>query len=61
MLLWFTDLMNVTEEVTIYRPNVSTLLCSAHSENMLQSLERFLSNLNVVAIQNSLDGFRIWS
>ena len=26
MLLWFTDLMNVTEEVTIYRPNVSTLL-----------------------------------
>ena len=26
MLLWFTDLMNVTEEVTIHRPNVSTLL-----------------------------------
>ena len=25
---------------------------------MLQSLKRFLSNLNVVAIQNSLDGFR---
>ena len=25
MLLWFTDLMNVTEEVTIHRPNVSTL------------------------------------
>ena len=21
MLLWFTDLMNVTEEVTIHRPN----------------------------------------
>ena len=61
MLLWFTDLMNVTEEVTIYRPNVSTLLSSAHSENMLQSLKRFLSNFNVVAIQNSLDGFRIWS
>ena len=50
--------MNVTEEVTIYRPNVSTLLSNAHSENMLQSLKRFLSNFNVVAIQNSLDGFR---
>ena len=29
MLLWFTDLINVTEEVTIHRPNVSTLLSSA--------------------------------
>ena len=29
MLLWFADLMNVTEEVTIHRPNVSTLLFSA--------------------------------
>ena len=29
MPLWFTDLMNVTEEVTIHRPNVSTLLSSA--------------------------------
>ena len=29
MLLWFADLMNVTEEVTIPRPNVSTLLSSA--------------------------------
>ena len=29
MLLWFTDLMNVTEEVTIHRPNVSTLLSIA--------------------------------
>ena len=26
MLLWFVDLMNVTEEVTIHRPNVLTLL-----------------------------------
>ena len=26
--------------------------------NMLQSLKRFLTNFNVVAIQNSLDGFR---
>ena len=29
MLPWFKDLMNVTEEVTIHRPNVSTLLSSA--------------------------------
>ena len=29
MLLWFADLMNVTEEITIHRPNVSTLLSSA--------------------------------
>ena len=29
MLLWFTDLMNVTEEVTIHRSNVLTLLSSA--------------------------------
>ena len=29
MLLWFLDLMNTTEEVTIDRPNVSTLLSSA--------------------------------
>ena len=27
-------------------------------ENMPQSLKKFLSNFNVVAIQNSLDGFR---
>ena len=29
ILLWFTDLMNVTEEVTTHRPDVSTLLSSA--------------------------------
>ena len=28
-LHWFADLMNVTKEVTIHRPNVSTLLSSA--------------------------------
>ena len=31
MLLWFADLMNVTEEVTIHRPNVSTLLSLTES------------------------------
>ena len=29
ILLGFKDLMNVTEEVAIHRPNVSTLLSSA--------------------------------
>ena len=29
MLHWFAVLMNVTEEVTVHRPNVSTLLSSA--------------------------------
>ena len=29
MLLWFTSLMNVTEEVKIHRPNVSTPLSNA--------------------------------
>ena len=32
MLHWFADLMNVTEEVTIHRPNVSTLLSSAQKK-----------------------------
>ena len=32
MLLWFKDLMNLTEEVTIHRPNVSTLLSSTFIE-----------------------------
>ena len=29
MLLWFKDLINVTEEVAIRKPNVSTLLSNA--------------------------------
>ena len=40
MLLWFTDLMNVTEEVTIYRPNVSTLLSSAFIRGDLNAATR---------------------
>ena len=31
MPLWFTDLKNVTEEVTIHRPNVSTYLPFLHA------------------------------
>ena len=40
MLLWFTDLINVTEEVTIRRPNVSTLLSSAFIRGDLNATTR---------------------
>ncbi|CAH3161920.1 unnamed protein product [Pocillopora meandrina] len=40
MLLWFADLMNVTEEDTIHRPNVSTLLSSAFIRGDLDAVTR---------------------
>ena len=40
MLLWFTDLMNVTEEDTIHRPNVSTILSSAFIRDDLNAATR---------------------
>ena len=40
MLLWFKDLMNVTEEVTIHRPNDSTLLSSAFISGNLNAATR---------------------
>ena len=40
MLLWFTDLLNVTEEVTIHRPKVSTLLSSAFIRGDLNAASR---------------------
>ena len=40
MLFWFADLMNVTEEVTIHRPNVSTLLSSAFIRGDLNTATR---------------------
>ena len=42
MLLWFTDLMNVTEEVTTHRPNVSTLPSSAFIRGDLNAATRGL-------------------
>ena len=42
MLIRFTDLMNVTEEITIHRPNVSTLLSSAFIRGDLNCDNRFL-------------------
>ena len=46
MLLWFEDLMNVSE-VTIHRPNVSTLLSSAFIRGDLNAATRgpFISSL----------------
>ena len=40
MLLWFANLMNVTEEVTIHRPHVSTLLPSAFIRGDLNAATR---------------------
>ena len=48
MLLWFTDLINVTEEVTIHRPKVSTLMSSALIRGDLNAATRgpFIEGLN---------------
>ena len=40
MLHWFADLMNITEEVTIHRPNVLTLLSSAFIRGDLNAAKR---------------------
>ena len=40
MLLWFKDLMNVTEEVAIYRPNICTLLSNAFIRGDLNTATR---------------------
>ena len=40
MLLWFADLINVTKEVTIHRPNVSTFLSSAFIKGYLNAATR---------------------
>ena len=40
MLLWFTDLMNATEEVTIHRTNVSALLSNTFIRDDLNTATR---------------------
>ena len=40
MLLWFADLVIVTEEVAVHRPNVSTLLSSAFIRGDLNAATR---------------------
>ena len=52
MLLWFTDLMNVTEEVIIHRPNVSTLLSrvslvAAFRSPLMKALDRNVETLGL--------------
>ena len=49
MLLWSTDLMNVTEEATIHRPNVSTLLSSA-----FQALDKNVETLGLWIVASSV-------
>ena len=44
MLLRFKDLMNVTKEVTTYRPNVSTLLPSAFIRGDLNAATYYTSD-----------------
>ena len=50
MLLWFTDLMNVTEEVTIDRPNISTVLSSAFIRGGLKFLFCVCVNVNDIPL-----------
>ena len=40
MLLWFKDLMNVTKEAIIHRPNISTLTCLVPSSEVIQMLQQ---------------------
>ena len=53
MQLWFTDLMNVTEEVIVHRPNVSTFLSSAfirgdlNAEEVVFSIKHQILETNV--------------
>ena len=51
VLLWFTDLMNVTEKVTIHRPNVSKLLFSAFILFRLRGI--FSPNLRILSRKNN--------
>ena len=46
MLLWFKDLMNVNEEVTMYKPNVSILLSSAFINSFSWKFQGFKDSVN---------------
>ena len=45
MLLWFADVVNVTEKVTVHRPNVSTLLSGAFIR--VKALDRSVETLGL--------------
>ena len=46
MLLWFKDLMNVNEEVTMYKPNVSIHLSSAFINSFSWKFQGFKDSVN---------------
>ena len=46
MLLWFKDLMNVNEEVTMHKPNVSIHLSSAFIISFSWKFQGFKDNVN---------------
>ena len=46
MVLWFTDLMNVTKDVTIHRLNISTLLSSAFIRGELYYIIQMLLTIS---------------
>ena len=52
MLLWFADVVNVTEKVTVHRPNVSTLLSSAFIR--VKALDRSVETLGLWIITSSV-------
>ena len=53
MLLWSTDLLNVAEEVTIHRPNVSTLLSGAFFRRSVGGVNSAQTPFNCVGIKAS--------
>ena len=62
MLLWFTDLMNVTEEVTTHRPNILTLLFSAFIRDDLNAatIGPFIWSLISSLSMTSWHSFKSW-
>ena len=46
MLLWFKDLMNVNEEVTMHKPNVSIHLSSAFIISFSWKFQGFKDSVN---------------
>ena len=54
-LHWFADLMNVTKEVTIHRPNISTLLSSAFIRGWWwKALDRSVETLGLWIVTSSV-------
>ena len=57
-LHWFADLMNVTEEVTIHRPNVSTLSYNLFQRSIAQDATELKEKAtNVEDALSDVNGF----